>query len=288
MTAPDWTLADTPPCEREAALRTGRGLAFVIGPMRGGTTLLRKIVDAHPRLTSPAETWFLLPLLSMWSGRGEAGAYPPKQAAAAIQSHVDQQGFIAACRAFAGSFYASIMPGESAVFVDKTPPYIDLAETLPVLFPEARFLVLCRDPRSTLWSRISWRHAKPGPIGETIEGVARHVQIQANFAARHADRSFLVSYERLCTEPADEAARVCAFLGVERHDAMVEYGVVTHHEGYGDENSREHKRPHTSSLRRWEGRLPESAQAELARKCTPGALNTLGYHELAALLHQAA
>ncbi|MBZ0172718.1 MAG: sulfotransferase [Phycisphaerales bacterium] len=288
MESHDWTLEHIPAADREPYLRRGRGLAFVIGPMRGGTTLLRKIIDAHPRLTSPAETWFLLPLLGMWSGRGEAGAYPPKQAAAAIQSHLTQQRFIEACRAFAGSFFASTLPEQSAVFVDKTPPYMDLADTLPVLFPDARFLVLCRDPRGTLWSRVSWKHTQPEPMAKTIEGVARHIQIQASFAKKWADRSMLVGYERLCAEPADEAARVCEFLGVERHDAMVEYGGVEHHEGYGDENSRRHTRPHADSLRRWEGKLPETAQAELARRCTPEALATLGHDDLIAAIQRAA
>lgn len=282
----NWTLEDV--ADREAALRTGRGLAFVIGPMRGGTTLLRKVIDAHPRLTSPAETWFLLPLLGMWTGQGSAGAFPPKQAAAAIRSHLDQAQFIEACRAFAGSFYASITPGGSAVFVDKTPPYMDLADTLPVLFPEARFLVLARDPRGTMWSRVSWKHTQPEPVEQTIDGVARHVQIQASFLKKWAERSLLVSYERLCTDPAEEAARVCGFLGVEPCDAMVEYGRVPHHEGYGDENSRQHSRPHASSVSRWEGHLNESVQAALARRCTPEALETLGYAAFASMIQQAA
>jgi hypothetical protein len=287
-TPPSWTLEGLTPEAREAALRTGRGLAFVIGPMRGGTTLLRKVIDAHPRLTSPAETWFLLPLLSMWTGQGTAGAYPPKQAAAAIHSHLSKEAFIDACRAFAGSFYSSITPPGSAVFIDKTPPYIDLADTLPVLFPDARFLVLCRDPRGTLFSRVSWKHSQPEPVDRTIDAVARHIQIQANFARRFAAQSLLVSYERLCLEPADESARICDFLGVERCDAMIEYGSVAHHEGYGDENSRQHARPHTDSVRRWADHLPEPVQAALARRCTAEALAALGHDDLAGLLTQAA
>ncbi|USN99577.1 MAG: sulfotransferase [Phycisphaeraceae bacterium] len=283
-----WTLDQVPAADRESQLRTGRGLAFVIGPMRGGTTLLRKVIDAHPRLTSPAETWFLLPLLGLWSGQGGAGSYPPKQIAAAIRSHLNQQQYIDACRAFAGSFYASTLPEQSAVFVDKTPPYMDIAGSLPVLFPEARFLVLCRDPRGTLWSRVSWQHTRPEPVEHTIRGVAKHVQIQAAFYKQCADRSMLVSYERLCTQPADEAARICAFLGVERCDAMVEYGEAAHHEGYGDEKSRQHRRPHGDSLRRWEGKLPDAAQGELARQCTPEALELLGHADLLGMLRQAA
>lgn len=287
-TPAQWTLTDTPTDAREAALRTGRGLAFVIGPMRGGTTLLRKILDAHPRLTSPAETWFMLPLLNMWTGRGAADAYPPKQTAAAIQSHLDQAGFVEACRAFAASFYAQITPPGSAVFIDKTPPYMDIADSLPLIFPEARFLLLCRDPRSTLWSRISWKHTEPEPIERTIEGVSRHVRMQAAFAGKWASRLHSVSYERLCTDPEAETAAICDYLGVDHDPAMIDYGKAQHHEGYGDENTKQHARPHADSLSKWDGKLPEAAQAALARACTPAALEALGYPKLAALLPAAA
>lgn len=269
------------PTDRELALRRGEGLAFVVAPMRGGTTLLRKVLDSHPDLYSPAETWFLLPLLTMWAGGGSAGAYSPAQAAAAIKSHIDSASFLEAARAFAGAFYDRAMPPGPRVFVDKTPPYIDVADTLPAVFPGARFIVLTRDPRGTLWSRISWKHTPDEPLEQTVRGVARHARIQAAFLRAHADRTLRVAYEDLCRDPEPTAAALCRFLGVEPRPGMTDYGAVPHHEGYGDEKSREHRRPHTDSVRRWEGNVGEPAQADLARLITPADLETLGYPELA-------
>ena len=269
---------------RESRLRRGSDLVFVVAPMRGGTTLLRKVLDTHPEIYSPAETWFLLPLLSMWAGNGSAGAYNPEQAAAAIRSHVDSEGFLHAARAFAGAFYDRAMPSGARLFVDKTPPYIDLADTLPVVFPEARFVVLTRDPRGTLWSRVSWKHAGQEPVEQVAKGVAWHARIQAAFLRKHGERSLRVAYEDLCTEPAPTAARLCEFLGVAPSPSMTEYGAVTHHEGYGDELSRAHTRPHRDSVRRWEGHVDDATQASLARQITAPDLETLGYAELAALV----
>lgn len=268
---------------REAELRTGRGLAFVLGAWRGGTTLLRKVLDTHPAVYSPAETWYLLPLLNMWEGLGTHPGYNVGQAAAAIKQHLSQPAFVECVRAFAGRFYAETMPRDATLFVDKTPFYLRIAGALPTLFPEARFIVLARDPRSVLWSRHTWKHAEPGPIESQVAGVAGDIRALAGFLEHHPDRAHVVSYERLCTEPEAHAAEICDHLGLDRCDAMVRYGDTAHHEGYGDELTRRHARPHDASVRRWEGGLPDAVQRALAAACGTSSLERLGYGELAAL-----
>ncbi|MEM7755826.1 MAG: sulfotransferase [Planctomycetota bacterium] len=277
---------------REAGFRVGRGLCFVLGAFRGGTTLLRKVLDTHPGVYSPAETWFMLPLVNLWEGVGENSRFNPKQAGVAIQQHLKQEQFVECCRAFAGRFYAEALAGSpkssAGVFVDKTPLYLQLAGALPVVFPEAEFVVLARDPRGILWSRHTWQHSGPEPIESRIPVVAGDVQKLAAFwAARErvgADRVHLVKYEELCTEPESAARGLCGFLGVEFEARMVDYGAALHHEGYGDEKSRGHSRPHTGSVERWRGEMSEVVQGEVARACGGEALGVLGYGELAGLV----
>lgn len=277
----------------EMDLRAGRGLVFALGAFRGGTTLLRKVLDTHPAIYSPSETWFLLPLVSLWEGVGTHPKFSPDQSAVAIQYHVDREQFMACCRAFAGRFYAEALargttrqatgptsPTGPLVFVDKTPLYLQLAGALPHLFPEARFIVLGRDPRGILWSRHTWKHASKQPPATLIPGVAGDVQRLAQFAEAFRDRSTLVRYEDLCTDPETTSRRLCSFLGVDFDPAMIAYGDARHQEGYGDEKSRLHNRPHTLSVERWRGEMPAEVQAQLARACGTGPLKTLGYAEV--------
>ncbi len=254
----------------------GRGLVFLLGAFRSGTTLLRKMLDSHPQIHSPAETWFLLPLVNLWEGVGECPRYRPGQAAAAIQQHVTEDQFLACCRAFAGRFYASNMPAGSRLFVDKTPPYLSIAGALPRLFPRARFIVLARDPRGTLWSRHTWKHADDGPIAGRIKGVAGDVRRLAAFYQANRAVSSLVHYEQLCGDPGAVLEPLCADLGVEFDPAMIHYGNAVHHEGYGDENTREHTRPHARSVDRWTQGVSGADQQHLLDLCTPEALKTLG------------
>jgi hypothetical protein len=266
-----------------AAPRAGSGadLAFVLGPFRSGTTLLRKILDSHPRIASPAETWFLLPLLNLWTGDGQCDRFNPRQAAAALRTHLDRGAFLDCCRAFAERFYARLRRGAGAIVVDKTPLYLGVAGEIANLLPATRFLLLARDPRAILWSRATWRHAADHDPESHVTRVAADVRDLAAFLRDHADRSLLVRYERLCDEPAATLARVTAFLGVPFDESMIAYGARAHHEGYGDESTLAHRAPHTDSIARWRGGLSAELQARLLEACGADDLALLGLADLA-------
>ncbi len=253
----------------------GKGLVFLLGAFRSGTTLVRKVLDSHPQIYSPAETWFLLPLVNLWEGVGESPRYRPAQAAAAIRQHLSEDQFLDCCRAFAGRFFAANMPSGARVFVDKTPPYLNIAGALPRLFPEAKFIVLARDPRGILWSRHTWRHADDTPLAGRIKGVAGDVRRLASFYENNKSRSTLVGYEQLCAGPTEVMKPLCEAFGLRYDPAMVQYGSAAHHEGYGDENTRDHTKPHAASVRRWEKGVSQQDQQRLIEMCSPEALATL-------------
>lgn len=263
-------------------IELGEGLAFVIGAFRSGTTLLRKTLNAHPAIHSPAETWFLLPLLNLWEGAGTCSMYKPSQAATAIKQHLSQDAFIDCCRAFAGRFYRGTMPDGASWFVDKTPTYLSIAHALPAIFPRARFMYLVRDPRAIAWSRFTWRHSGGTPLETIIVDVAADVRRLAACVAARPETSCSVSYEQLCDTPADPCNEMCRLLGLKFNPSMLRYGSATHHEGYGDENTRAHGAPHTQSVQRWKSQgMPQALQDELIERCGKEALMTLGYAEIA-------
>ncbi len=263
----------------------GEGLCFLIGPFRGGTTLLRKMLDSHSRIVSPAETWFLLPLLNLWEGQGQCPRYNPAQAAAALRGHLSQEQFIDCVRAFAHCFYAAHMDGSVRWFVDKTPPYLTIAPALAQIFPRARFIILARDPRALATARHTWKHANSPSVESRFAGVAGDLARLASLADLVASRAQCVRYEDLCRAPEETCRRLCDFLEVPFEAKMIRYGGSPHDEGYGDENTRLHDAPHTDSLERWrEVITPEQSDALLAR-CDAHALERLGY---GALLRQPA
>lgn len=276
------------PSRHAADAWRGERLGFVIGAFRSGTTLLRRMLDAHPRIVAPAETWFLLPLLDLWRGATAAAGYDPAQAAAALRRHVDEEGFRRCCRAFARAFYLERLPDATTTFVDKTPLYLPIAGEIASVLPAARFIVLARDPRGILASRATWRHASDPDPRTHLGGVAADVARLAAFLRAQPDRARLISYEALCAAPHRELRRATDFLGLPWDPAMIEYGAVPHHEGYGDENALAHDRPHVASIERWREVVDDAVAAELRRACIDADLATLGLDDFAALPRGAA
>ncbi len=258
----------------------GEGLCFLIGPFRAGTTLLRKILDSHSQIVSPAETWFLLPLLNLWEGQGQCPRYNPAQAAGALRGHLTQEQFIECVRAFAHRFYAAHMDATVRWFVDKTPPYLSIAPALAQIFPRARFIILARDPRALAAARHTWRHADSPAVESRFGGVAGDITRLASLADRVAPRVRCVRYEDLCRHPETVCRELCALLGVGFEPGMIRYGGSPHDEGYGDENTRLHEAPHTDSLERWRQVMTPRQADELLARCDACALERLGYGDL--------
>ncbi len=277
------------PAPLSVAPPAGEQLAFILAPMRSGTTLLRKMLNAHRKLAAPPETWFLLPLANLWAGEGEAPGYNVRQAAVALQSVTDRETFLEACRRFASTVYATLLPPGGVCVIDKTPMYLKIADELPVIFPRARFILLGRDPRATAWSFKTWEKVS-STIDSAIELTGDSFRRQFTFARNHADRSLVVHYERLCQEPEAVCSALCEFLGTAIDPAMIDYADHGNKRpGYGDEKSLMHRRPHTQSLSRWktdggDETMTIQRQRRLAELCTVEALEFFGYRELAGLI----
>ncbi len=102
----------------------------------------------------------------------------------------------------------------ASVFVEKSPPFVLLADQLRTNFKQARFVLLTRDPYAMYEGIIRRRLAHP-PKDPTDPRVlaARHVvaclRLQADNRAALAGVSTYFSYEQLCADPAscDSAVR---------------------------------------------------------------------------------
>lgn len=270
--------------------RTGHRLAFIIAPMRSGSTLLRRMLDAHGRLVSPPETWFLAPLLNLWNGVGQSPHYNLHQAAVALQTVADRPTFVDSCRAFASELYSRLMTPDTECVIDKTPLYLSIVDQAVELFPDARFIILARDPRATVWSFHTWEKTPDMTVEGASHLTAQGLRKQWEFVTTNPDRCMVLRYEDLCADPETWCRRVCTYLGVEFDPSMIEYGRhADARPGYGDEKTQEHVSPHVNSLRRWEadedGRgLPVDQQLDIAARCGAGPLGFFGYGELGCML----
>lgn len=254
---------------------------FIVGCGRSGTTLVRAILNAHPKLAVPGESYFVV-----WLGRRRrryelAGGFDRAAFVADLTAQAwfrrwglsgeqvhealaaaGPDTFAGAVRAVFGA-YARHQGKER--YGDKTPIYVQHLPLIAELLPEAVFVHVVRDGRNVAlslldagWGPQAWEHA------------ALHWRLQvrqgrAAGRALGADRYREIRYEDLLDDPEGEVRALCRFLDLEFDGAMLRYFEGAASLLRAEPHPHEHENlrlPPTKGLRDW--RTTVSA-AEVAR-----------------------
>jgi hypothetical protein len=204
---------------------------FVVGVPRSGTTLLRFMLNAHPDLALPPETWFV-PRAARLRGRGDALREALVEVMVGCSTWPDMEIDEPKLRAELGrvepftvadglrAFYALHAAREGKVrYGDKTPVYSEHMATIEKLLPEARFVHIIRDGRDVAVS------VRPLPFapGRDIETLARDWRgriIRARRAGGRREHYLELHYEDLVADPGRELRRVATFLDLPYDNAM--------------------------------------------------------------------
>jgi hypothetical protein len=111
--------------------------------------------------------------------------------------------------------------GKTRLFVKENHAY-RIADYLLSHFPEARFVILVRDPRdmAATWKALSYGGVMRGAAQwrEDQEGA-----IQLHSKLRDIGRSLLISFESLVEDAENALRNVCAFLECDYHPAMLDF-----------------------------------------------------------------
>jgi hypothetical protein len=133
---------------------------FLLSLPRAGSTLVQRVLAAHPEVATVSEPWLLLPYVYATRSRGTRADYWQEAASGALADFGSQlEGGEAQYRRALGEFvlglYGAAGGEEARYFLDKTPHYHAIAEELPDLFEQPRFLVLWRNPLAILSSLLA-------------------------------------------------------------------------------------------------------------------------------------
>jgi Sulfotransferase family len=232
-----------------------RAPIFLVGSERSGSTLLRLMLDHHPRIAFAREIDFVVEHVS------DGGEFP------AMAGYVD---WIATVR---GADYT----------VDPTLDYRALVndflrqkqaagggkehvgatvhrhfERLRFLWPEARYIHLLRDPRDVARSVV-----QKGWAGSLYQAAEFWIEAERSWDALRPQlepgRSIEVRYEELVTAPERELARLCGFIGVGYSEAMLAY----------PEDARQYPPPDPSLASQWRTKLTPRETALVETRTAP-------------------
>jgi hypothetical protein len=282
-------------------------LFMITGCPRSGTTLLRRILDAHPDIAIGPKY------------RGILRRYERREG-------LTPEGFVTSEMAERGKNFRFLAPGEFADIVRRalagpgpvhygelvsrvldryaelhgktyvghkvgatghnTPGRVRLIPALHGIFPEAKFVHIIRDGRDVALSVTGWRKgpalAERFPTWAHDPYTTAAVWWEWQVRGKRADAALLpsgryaeVRYEQLVGDPGRTCAELCAFLGVRYDERMLRF-----HEGREvDDPALDAKhawRPVTSGLRDWRTQMTRADQ-ELFEAAAGGLLDELGY-----------
>jgi hypothetical protein len=254
-------------------------LLFLIGPPRSGSTLLSRMLGAHSAIHAPDEPHLLTPLAHLgYHARVERAPYDPIITQLAVQELVKalprgEAGYLDAIRGLTDSLYAQLLePSRRRMLLDKTPAYALVLDFVAALYPQARYLVLTRQPMA-VWSSYveSFFDGDHEAAHRHQPLLERYVPAIARFLREQKVRIHPVRYESLVRDPESEMARVCEFAGIPFEPAMVDYGsgeagAQASARGLGDPTTvARESRPTTRSLAKWAQEL--TGQPEKLDQC---------------------
>jgi hypothetical protein len=208
---------------------------FVVGVWRSGTSLLHALLNQHPDIGLMYEAE--LPLLSSlflggrsksdWAERWEFWNN-------ALSRHgLDPAGIAPAStlRDAVRTVYRDHAARKNArVWGEKSPNYWDRMDRVLRHFPDARFIVLFRDPHAVCRSVIeagqgSRYFARPGmPLRALF--ACESLKRQSDTLRRRGVPVHIVQYEDLVRDPEAELRGICNFLGLQYDPRMVSLGTA--------------------------------------------------------------
>jgi hypothetical protein len=251
---------------------------FFVGCPRSGTTLLRRIGDAHPQLAVIQETRWIARTFECRRGLTQEGFVTPKllerlrdpRKRRRLELSEDELG-----RMFAGGDGVPFAEFVTALFDqygerrgkrlvgDKSPGYVRYIPLLHGLWPQAKFVHIIRDGRDVCLSVLDWRKAATtfssfdeAPIITTGVWWEWYVELGREGGRRVGPELYHeLRYESLVAEPERECMRLCEFLRIPYDAAMLRF-----HEGRVQDDpeldAKRAWRPVTPGLRSWKTQMP--------------------------------
>jgi hypothetical protein len=278
-------MIETPQKDKFSSVESG--LFFIVGCGRSGTSLLRSILDTHPRIALPNETNFFTGISRGKFGVGEMSLQQKIKVVLDKWWITDlnvsssdltrlMEGRKPSWRNLFIALLAAV-PSKAGVelFGEKTIKHVDYVHDLSSQFPGCRIIQVLRDPRGAF---ASFRAAKVGSnqVGAFVQDWLDAAKVDREL--QKSEHYLRVRFEDLVGDPENTAQTICNFLGIAYDPAMLEFHarerVGFSPEQVHHENTR--KPVFTSSVEKWKRELSAN-QIGLVEACLKEDMQRLGY-----------
>src|SRR4051794_26271096 len=209
-------------------------LIFLLGAPRSGTTLLARILSAHPQIHGRPEPHLITPLAHLgYYGTVQKAPYDPNNVQQAAKEFVadlprGEADYLDALRAYSDVMYGRMLSGApdgKRFFLDKTPAYALVLPFLTKLYPDAKYVVLTRHPLAVLTSCVASFFDGDYEVAVAHNPIlARYVPALAWILRERPVPLVHVRYEHFVADPENGFRAICEHLGVPFEARAIEYG----------------------------------------------------------------
>lgn len=224
---------------------------FVVGTGRSGTTLMQRMLSAHSKISITPETHFM-----RWVSERENILGSPRNFDTFWNEYtswfrftylgldadrclelIDQLGARSFKNIFSAIMLAHMERCGKERTGEKSPSHVNYLPLLLEWFPNARFIIMQRDPRAVVASKLGtpWVKDRITPTSlrqgvftksrwhELLKGADDWSNIFGTIVPKWEKdhRIYVVSYEELCHNPDIVARTICNFLGEKYETAML-------------------------------------------------------------------
>ena len=211
---------------------------FIIGAGRSGTTLLRRMLLAHPSIHIPPEApmlnrcikvylrhsdmrWrdLVLSIVAQYANSRDFEEVPFAPLARELIAAPIEKRSLSFTIDQLYRYHANQCKPGAEIWGDKTPGNTKCLPWIARVFPEARFIHLVRDGYDVVCSSLT------AGLGENLEAAAKswivNTRRAEKFRRSHSNPFKIVKYEQLVSDPEKILRSIADFIGVNFVDGMV-------------------------------------------------------------------
>ncbi|HTL50350.1 MAG TPA: sulfotransferase [Steroidobacteraceae bacterium] len=203
---------------------------FILGAPRSGTTLIEQVLSAHSAVRAGGEHSWIGELRTVAERLCRYGGDFPgclDSTAAADERHLAA---VLRDHYFSRAETAGLTGPGARLFTDKTPFNEINLPLLLMAFPEAKLVLVKRDPRDVAVSMLSNNLSHGFNCAFRIEDIVRHLAateaLVADYRRKLEFAVHVLQYERFVADPEGETRRLLSHVGLPFEDACLRF-----HEG---------------------------------------------------------
>lgn len=212
---------------------------FIVGAARSGTTMLRLMLNSHPELVIPGESYFLVPLMNELPLDSRLSKSQVETAENIIIKSPRFATWRTTCESLSASFSELTKPTLAELvdvvfrletahtkklrWGDKTPSYATCIDKIRILFPSAKFIHIIRDGRDVSLSlkNVKWYGWTEFERAQFWSQTVHHAERSG--AAMGNSNYLRLRYEDLVLKPEESLSRLCMFLDVSFDQGMLSF-----------------------------------------------------------------